>query len=131
MLVRQRRIRVLNERTYAATQERSARVEGLVAEMRADLKSLKSRLGEELTELGINEETAEGIMASFYREQDSSHGHGDAMSPTKFHRPSLLRKGDDDMADESGDAFSDRLSNAGMSGDELESERDAKRTRVQ
>jgi hypothetical protein len=119
MLVRQRRIRLLNERTYAATQERSARVEGLVAEMRTDLKSLKNRLGEELTELGINEEAAEDIMASFYREQDTSSGYGDAMSPPKFQRR-MLRPTDDDMADESADAFSDRLSNAGLSGDELD-----------
>jgi hypothetical protein len=51
-LYRQRRMRLLNERTFVATRDRSHRVEGLVSEMRADLKSLKNRLEEELNELG-------------------------------------------------------------------------------
>jgi hypothetical protein len=51
-LVRQKRIRLLNERTSIATTERYNRAEDLVAEMRSDLKSLKHRLEEELKELG-------------------------------------------------------------------------------
>lgn len=70
-------------------------MEALVSEMRTDLKSLKLRLEEELHELGkvsllsfplrpthspqhlflvslagIDEDTAEDILSSFYREQD-------------------------------------------------------------
>ena len=63
-LYRQRRIRTLNERTFAATRDRSTRVESLVAEMRTDLKSLRNRLDEELVELGIDHERAEGILKS-------------------------------------------------------------------
>lgn len=51
-LVRQKRIRILNERTNAATSDRFNRAADLVAEMRSDLKSLKHRLEEELRELG-------------------------------------------------------------------------------
>jgi hypothetical protein len=94
-LYRQRRIRLLNERTFEATSERTHKVEALVSEMRTDLKSLKLRLEEELHELGklswlsfslrpthcpqrfylvcltgIDEGTADEILSSFYREQD-------------------------------------------------------------
>ena len=51
-LVRQKRIRLLNERTDSGTADRYTRATDLVAEMRSDLKSLKHRLGEELKELG-------------------------------------------------------------------------------
>lgn len=51
-LYRQRRIRLLNERTFASTRDRALKVEGLVSEMRTDLKSLTLRLEEELHELG-------------------------------------------------------------------------------
>ena len=51
-LARQRRLRVMNERALVATSEKAARVETLVSEMRADLKSLKDRLDYELMELG-------------------------------------------------------------------------------
>jgi hypothetical protein len=54
-LVRQKRIRQLNEKTSAATSDRYHRAEELVSEMRADLKSLKHRLEEELIELGEQE----------------------------------------------------------------------------
>lgn len=50
--MRQKRIRLLNERTSVATADRYHRAEELVSEMRADLTSLKQRLDEELTELG-------------------------------------------------------------------------------
>ena len=51
-LARQRRLRVMNERALAATTDKAMRVENLVSEMRADLKSLKDRLDYELIELG-------------------------------------------------------------------------------
>jgi len=83
-LYRQRRIRTLNERTLAATSERSDRVECLVAEMRTDLKSLKSRLDEELKELGIDHERAEAILGSFYlSQQDGGHEEEEDSKPAK------------------------------------------------
>jgi hypothetical protein len=51
-LARQRRIRNMNERTFASSRDKSYRSENLVLEMRADLKSLKDRLDFELMELG-------------------------------------------------------------------------------
>lgn len=51
-LNRQKRIRAQNERALVAARDRSRRVEALVSEMRADLKSLKERLDDELSELG-------------------------------------------------------------------------------
>ena len=51
-LARQRRLRVMNERALATTTDKATRVENLVSEMRADLKSLKDRLDYELIELG-------------------------------------------------------------------------------
>ena len=75
---RQRRIRLLNQRTYTASQERAARVESLVSEMRTDLKSLKRRLDEEVKALGIDDAEAAKIMLSYYNRdvpgenQDSS-----------------------------------------------------------
>jgi hypothetical protein len=137
-LYRQRRIRLLNERTYAATRERSHRVEGLVSEMRADLKSLKHRLEEELHELGIDEETAESIFISFYREQDASGGRGEA-SPPKFQRRMLRPDEDEGMVDESvdGGRFSDQpvdgvsVNDQGveLSGDDPEAQKASKKLR--
>lgn len=69
-LYRQRRIRTLNERVFAATRERSTRVESLVAEMRTDLKSLRNRLDEELVELGIDQDRADAILKEHYMSQD-------------------------------------------------------------
>ena len=74
-LYRQRRIRTLNERTFAATRDRSTRVESLVAEMRTDLKSLRNRLDEELVELGIDQDRAEGILKAYYLAQDYDEQH--------------------------------------------------------
>lgn len=51
-LVRQRRIRLLNAKTRDSAVERYERAETLVTEMRADLKSLISRLDADLKELG-------------------------------------------------------------------------------
>lgn len=72
-LNRQRRIRHLNMRALTTTNDRSLRVEALVHEMRADLKSLKDRLDDELVELRISSELAEGLLSSFYRAQDKSN----------------------------------------------------------
>eukprot|EP00538_Stauroneis_constricta_P000310 CAMPEP_0119548442 /NCGR_PEP_ID=MMETSP1352-20130426/2372_1 /TAXON_ID=265584 /ORGANISM="Stauroneis constricta, Strain CCMP1120" /LENGTH=1054 /DNA_ID=CAMNT_0007593725 /DNA_START=73 /DNA_END=3237 /DNA_ORIENTATION=+ len=91
-LMRQRRIRTLNERTYAATLERTTRIENLVNEMQADLKSLKSRLNDELKDLGLSESTATSILAQHYKRQypgrleeevgaDAAAAAGDAMIP--------------------------------------------------
>merc|ERR1711937_524011 len=54
-LYRQRRIRILNERTTSSINDRYLRAEELLSEMRSDLKSLKRRLGDELKELGITD----------------------------------------------------------------------------
>ncbi len=51
-LLRQRRTRLLNDRTLAATKERCLRIESLATEMRSDLNTLKERLDDELVELG-------------------------------------------------------------------------------
>lgn len=51
-IARQRRIRVMNERSLSTACDKSNRVENLVIEMRTDLKSLKDRLDYELIELG-------------------------------------------------------------------------------
>ena len=71
-LYRQTKIRTLNEKTCAATKERAVRVESLVAEMRADLKSLKNRLDEELEELGINHEKADEMLNAYFHTKDSN-----------------------------------------------------------
>jgi hypothetical protein len=97
-LYRQRRIRILNERTLSATQDRAVRVESLVAEMRTDLKSLKARLDEDIYELGVNSETSLAILASFYRSLDSHHS-GEPSPPKR------LRRDDADMEDEATEEY--------------------------
>mmetsp|Transcript_27914 Transcript_27914/g.41162 ORF Transcript_27914/g.41162 Transcript_27914/m.41162 type:complete len:1196 (+) Transcript_27914:66-3653(+) len=69
-LHRQRKIRHVNERSYSAGKERSERVEGLLLEMKADLKSLKDRLQDELEELGIDQEKAEDMLGAHWNDQD-------------------------------------------------------------
>lgn len=51
-LVRQKKIRSLNERSLEVGKKRADKVESLLVEMQTDLKSLKGRLQEELNELG-------------------------------------------------------------------------------
>jgi hypothetical protein len=100
-LYRQRRNRMLNERTYAATQERSARVEALVAEMRSDLKSLKSRLDDEIRELGISERQAENLLTSFYLSLDSRlSGQASPPKRPRKHHSEVDLNDDDDMDEE-------------------------------
>lgn len=89
-LVRQKRFRLLNERTNAATADRYARSAELVAEMRSDLKSLKHRLEEELKELGMDEVVTDQILSQFYLGQDSPVDVGEA-SPLKRSRRPLSR----------------------------------------
>ncbi|KAI2505853.1 hypothetical protein MHU86_8549 [Fragilaria crotonensis] len=69
-LARQRRLRVMNERALATTTDKASRVENLVAEMRADLKSLKDRLDYELIELGIDGEQAGSLLSAHYNDAD-------------------------------------------------------------
>lgn len=53
-LGRQKRLRILNERTLKEGRSRSHKVENLLLEMQMDLKNLKDRLHGELSELGIS-----------------------------------------------------------------------------
>jgi hypothetical protein len=108
-LYRQRRVRMLNERTQATTQERAVRIESLVAEMRTDLKTLKRRLDEEISELGITESEAEEIVSAYYQSLDSQPS-GEASPPKRSRRPSRLHE--DEEMDEEGEQTEDL---AGMS----------------
>jgi hypothetical protein len=100
-LYRQRRNRMLNERTFVATQERSARVEALVSEMRSDLKSLKSRLDDEIRELGISERQAENLLTSFYLSLDSRlSGQASPPKRPRKHQSHVDVNDDDDMEEE-------------------------------
>ena len=51
-LSRQKRLRSLNEHSLIAGKSRAEKVEELLLEMQMDLKNLKRRLQDELTELG-------------------------------------------------------------------------------
>jgi hypothetical protein len=104
-LYRQRRIRMLNEKTYSSSQERASRVESLVAEMRMDLKSLKSRLDSEIRDVGISEEQAESILKTFYMSQDSQHT-GEASPPSRSRRFSTMNEDDAERRDGSDIPFS-------------------------
>jgi hypothetical protein len=84
-LIRQHRIRVLDEKTYAATKERAAKVESLVDEMRSDLRSLKARLDSEMRDIGISDARAESILTRYYESLDSLH-QGDALPPKRQRR---------------------------------------------
>ncbi|KAL3918133.1 MAG: hypothetical protein SGILL_004384 [Bacillariaceae sp.] len=91
VLYRQRRIRILNERTSVSMDDRYQRAEELVSEMRSDLKSLKHRLEEELSELGIAEETMTAIFSQFYKGQDEDD-KGDASTPKRLRRASSVSR---------------------------------------
>jgi hypothetical protein len=69
---RQHRIRLLNEKTYQATQDRAARIEELVTEMRTDLKSLKHRLDDEARALGIDEEEEKRIFLQAHYDETAT-----------------------------------------------------------
>lgn len=49
--------------------------------MKADLKSLRDRLGDEVGELGIDGEKAEDLLATHYKEQDKNADDSDAAPP--------------------------------------------------
>jgi len=100
-LYRQRRVRMLNERTYASYQERAGRVEALVSEMRTDLKTLKRRLDEEVTELGISDEEAEKILTTFYDSFDHKD-EGDPSLPKRARRLSRM-EAEEDVVDDDDD----------------------------
>jgi hypothetical protein len=70
-LIRQRRITKMNEKALGSCQERSARVEALVTEMRSDLRSLKRRLDDEVQALGISDAEAGMILSEFYGSSDT------------------------------------------------------------
>ena len=98
-LVRQKTIRVLNERTVAAAKDREIRVESLVSEMRTDLHSLQRRLNDEIRELGISEEEAEEILTNYYSNLDSAHT-GEASPPKRPRRESQINlEYDEEMED--------------------------------
>lgn len=63
-LYRQQKVRKLNDRGRIAAEERMGRIENLLLEMKADLSSLKERLQDELSDLGIDKAKAEEILAS-------------------------------------------------------------------
>jgi hypothetical protein len=86
-LHRQRRIRTLNERTAASFKERSLRAEALVTEMKADLKSLKDRLGDEVGELGIDRAKADSLLSSHYKAQENKDS--DSAPPKKRTRRAI------------------------------------------
>jgi hypothetical protein len=92
-LYRQRRIRMLNERTASSMQDKYQRAEELVAEMRTDLKNLKRKLEGELSELGISEDVANQILSKFYKGQNEND-RGDASTPKRLKRASSMIRGD-------------------------------------
>jgi hypothetical protein len=135
-LYRQRRIRILNERTSASMMDRYQRAEELVSEMRTDLRSLKRRLAEELSELGISDETASQILSRYYKGQDEDD-KGDASTPKRLRRASsvgreMLAGVDLSHLEGSGDPrdSNDEQGTDDLSGDDMESSRPAKRTRA-
>mmetsp|Transcript_9289 Transcript_9289/g.22810 ORF Transcript_9289/g.22810 Transcript_9289/m.22810 type:complete len:946 (-) Transcript_9289:235-3072(-) len=134
-LNRQRRIRILNERTTTSMNDRYLRAEELVSEMRSDLKSLKRRLQDELNELGITEGTANKILFQFYQghhEEDQ----GDALTPKRLRRASSMigemlndiNVGNDRRDGDSRDSMDDQGTDD-LSGDDLEARRPAKKIR--
>ena len=134
-LHRQRRIRVLNEKTRASMDDRYLRAEELVSEMRSDLKSLKRRLGDELSELGITDDMAEQILFQFYQgHQDEDTG--DASTPKRLRRASSMigeMLPDIDMGNDTRDADPrDSMDDQGtddQSGDDLEIQKPTKKIR--
>ena len=104
-LYHQRSIRMLNGRTYEATLERVNRADALVAEMRTDLKSLRSRLQDEVESLGVTESQANEVLSSFYQSLDSQHT-GEA-SPPKRSRRAI------DTSDEEDDDGASRTAESG------------------
>jgi len=92
-LYRQRRIRMLNERTANSMKDKIQRADDLVADMRVDLKNLKLKLEEELTELGISEEDANSILSKYYQvQQAEDEEEGDTSTPKRLKRASSVAR---------------------------------------
>jgi hypothetical protein len=90
---------MLNERTSGY--KRFARVEALcLGEMRSDLKSLKSRLDDEIRELGISERQAENL--DFLLPVTGLETIGQAFSKAFPASINARRHDDDDMEEEEG-----------------------------
>ena len=134
-LHRQRRIRVLNERTTTSMNDRYLRAEELVSEMRSDLKSLKRRLGDELNELGISDGMANHILFQFYQghmEEDK----GDASTPKRLRRATSMigemltdiDMGNDRREGDPRDSMDDQGTDD-LSGDDIEAHRPPKKLR--
>jgi len=64
---RQRRIRFMNEKNAATSQNRRDRFEVLLAEMKSDLDILKERLKEELNDLGVDQSQARQMLSKYYK----------------------------------------------------------------
>lgn len=115
--------------------DRYCRAEELVSEMRADLKSLKRRLGDELNELGIIGEMATQILFQFYQghqEEDK----GDASTPKRSRRASSMIGeiltgidiGNDRTGGDPRDSMDDPATDD-LSCDDLEAQRPSKKIR--
>lgn len=116
-LVRQKRIRLLNEKTNSATADRYIRSAELVAEMRSDLKSLKHRLEEELNELGLDETATEQILSNYYLGQESPVDIGEA-SPLKRSRRGIGPMEDAGTTPSYGDDDRESVDDQDLSGDD-------------
>ena len=77
-LGRQKRLRSLNERGLVAGKSRAKKVEGLLLEMQMDLKNLKGRLAEELTQLGIGDGTMPDMSENGVNENETEAEDGGA-----------------------------------------------------
>lgn len=77
-LGRQKRLRSLNERSLVAGKSRAKKVEGLLLEMQMDLKNLKGRLAEELTQLGIGDGTMPDMSEHGINENETQAEDGGA-----------------------------------------------------
>lgn len=71
-LYRQKRLRYLNERSRAMTNEKRNRYEALLSEMKSDLDSLKHRLRDELMEVGIDQKHAQELLSDVYESEYGS-----------------------------------------------------------
>lgn len=78
-ILRQKRIRYMNERSYISGENRRRRFELLLSDMKSDLDSLKCRLQEELNELDIDLSLATVLLSEYYKTQkiDDLHSCGE------------------------------------------------------
>jgi len=86
-LHRQRRIRAYNERTRHVLDERGERVEGLLAEMKSDLVTLKERLEHELGELGMDQDYAAELLGAYIKDRSSAIENQEFTMPKKRSKP--------------------------------------------